>query len=124
MITFECLPSQPSPARTAQRFSGTAQRADALLAPDSPLVRGLQQTAEQLSQLALSLRQQTDAESPLVLQLDNTLRDVSRAARALRELAELLDRRPDALLRGRQAPPPEAAPQTPPPTAPAKEKAP
>ncbi|QPF74089.1 MCE family protein [Roseateles sp. DAIF2] len=107
---------------TAQRFSGTAQRANALLAPDSPLVRGLQQTSEQLSQLALSLRQQTDAESPLVLQLDNTLRDVSRAARALRELAELLDRRPDALLRGRQAPPADAT--VAPPTNPAKEKAP
>ena len=37
---------------------------------------------------------------------DRALTDVSRAARSLRELTELLDRHPDALLRGRG----EAAP--------------
>jgi hypothetical protein len=33
---------------------------------------------------------------------DRTLQDLARAARAVRELAELLERHPEALLRGRR----------------------
>lgn len=34
-------------------------------------------------------------------QLDNTLQEVSRAARSLRVLADYLERHPDALIRGK-----------------------
>ena len=45
-------------------------------------------------------------DSSLRLQTEQTLQDLSRAARTLRELAETIDRQPDLLLRGRSAPNP------------------
>lgn len=93
-------------ADTAGRLGGTADRVSALVAPDSALVRSLQTTADELARMAGSLRQQTSEDSALMQGADQALRDVSHAARALRELADLLERQPDALLRGRPAPAP------------------
>jgi paraquat-inducible protein B len=87
---------------TASRIGGSADRVSALLAPDSPLLRNIERSAEELGRLAASLRQQTGEDSTLMLNVDQALGDVSRAARATRELAELLERHPDALLRGRR----------------------
>ena len=61
--------------------------------------RDVGQAAQAVQGLAAddsSLRQQTE----------QTLQDLSRAARTLRELAETIDRQPDLLLRGRSAPNP------------------
>jgi len=97
--------------RAADGVGSTAARADALLAADSPLLQSIQLSADELGKLAASLRQQTGADAALMQNVDHALRDVSRAARAMRELAELLERQPDALLRGRASPTPPEKPQ-------------
>jgi len=97
--------------RAADGVGATAARADTLLAPDSPLLQSIQLSADELAKLASSLRQQTGADASLMQNVDHALRDVSRAARAMRELAELLERQPDALLRGRQSSSPPEKPQ-------------
>jgi paraquat-inducible protein B len=92
---------------TADSLKGAGDSAKALLAPDSPLVRDLRATAEQLSLAAAGIRQTTSAEGSLARNTERALQDLSRAARSLRDLAELLERHPNALLRGR--PPAPAA---------------
>ncbi len=85
----------------AGKVGKAADRVGALADPASPLLQRVQQTADELARTASALRSQTAADAPTVQQLGRTLQDVSQAARAVRELAELLDRQPDALLRGR-----------------------
>jgi paraquat-inducible protein B len=62
--------------------------------------------AAELQRAASALRQAADEEGNLRVGAERAFEDVSRAARALRELAELLERQPDALLRGRRSPAP------------------
>ncbi|HEV8691964.1 MAG TPA: MlaD family protein [Ideonella sp.] len=88
-------------AATADRLGGTADRVSALVAPDSALVRKVQQAADDLAKMASALQQQTGEDSALMQDAGQALKDVSRAARALRELADLLERQPESLLRGR-----------------------
>lgn len=66
------------------------------------------QTAENLRQTLLAIRQSSEEvrgalapESLLRIELERALRDFAAASRSLRELAELLDRKPDSLLTGR-----------------------
>ena len=89
---------------TARRLGSTADQVGALVAADSPLVQRVQQTADELARTASALRSQVSDEAPTLQNLNQTLRDVARAARATRELADLLERQPDALLRGRAPP--------------------
>jgi paraquat-inducible protein B len=87
---------------TAATQLGTASdRVSSALAPDSALLRSIQQAADDLARTTTALRQAAGDDAPLRQNLDQTLHDVSRAARALRELAETLDRQPEALIRGR-----------------------
>lgn len=90
---------------TAGRFGATAERASALLAPESPLMRQLDATAAELAATAAALRSVTAPEGALLQDTQRTLADVGRAARALRELALVLEQNPEALLRGRPAEP-------------------
>ena len=87
----------------ASQVGGAAQRVGELANPAAPLLQRVQQTADELARTASALRSQTADDAPAVQQLTRTLQDVSQAARAVRELADLLDRQPDALLRGRPA---------------------
>lgn len=87
----------------ASRLGSTADRVGALAAPDSVLVQRVQQTADELARSAAALRSQTGDGAPVVQNLTRALQDVSQASRAVRELADLLARQPDALLRGRSA---------------------
>lgn len=87
----------------ASRLGSTADRVAALAAPDSVLVQRVQQTADELARSAAALRSQTDDGAPVLQNLTRALQDVSQASRAVRELADLLARQPDALLRGRSA---------------------
>jgi paraquat-inducible protein B len=64
----------------------------------------VKRAAAALGQAADTLRTAAADDSALRLNADRALQDVARAARALRELGELLERQPDALLRGRAAP--------------------
>ena len=93
----------------ANRLGSAADSYKALVAPDSPLLHSVQQTADELSRTAASLRNDVGEDSTLMVNADKTLQDLSRAARSVRELADLLDRHPDALLRGHPADPMQAA---------------
>lgn len=92
-------------AQAADRIAQVAQRLDASLAPDAPLMQSFQATAKELGQTAASLRNTTSEDSELFNNLNRAASDVARAARQMGDLAELLERQPDALLRGRAAAP-------------------
>jgi len=92
-------------AQTAERLAQVAQRLDSTLAPDSPLVQSFQRTAAELTQTARALRHSAGDDSELVQNLNRAASDVARAARQMGDLAELLERQPDALLRGRAVAP-------------------
>ena len=85
----------------ATRVGSAAQRADTLLKADSPLLQSLQQAATELGRSAVALRQATGEDSEVMRNVDGTLQEVRRAARAMRNLADLLERQPEALVRGR-----------------------
>jgi len=91
-----------------ERVAAAASRAEALLAPDSPLLASVQRSADELTRTAAALRQAAADEATAMQSLqtlEQTMKDVSRAARSMRELAEVLERQPDALIRGRAANP-------------------
>ncbi len=88
-------------AAAADGVGAAAARADALLAPTSPVLGSVQKAADELARSAQALRAATSEEAPSVLQLQRAAADVSRAARAMRELAEQLQQQPQQLLRGR-----------------------
>lgn len=75
-----------------------------------PLLASLRRSSDALTVTAQTLATAVDADSSLRQNADRALQDVARAARSLRELSDTLERHPDALLRGRQAEPPPAAP--------------
>ena len=90
-------------SETARRLGGTADHVSALVAPDSAVVQKLQRTLDDLGQMAGSLKLQAGDDSGLMQNANQALHDVSRAARSMRELADLLERHPEVLLRGRGA---------------------
>ena len=85
----------------------SADRMQATVAPDAPLVRSFQRAADELANTAAQLRNTTGEDAALVRNLERAAQDVARTARQLGDLARLLERQPDALLRGRS---PETAP--------------
>jgi paraquat-inducible protein B len=85
----------------AERVGAAAGRVDGLLAADSPLLTQVQRTADELARSSSALRQATAEDGPAAQNLERTLQDVSRASRAVRDLADMLERQPEALLRGR-----------------------
>lgn len=89
----------------AERVGAAAGRVEASLAPDAPLPGAVLRAAEALGRGAQALQQLGQEAAPPAQTLQQTLQEVGRAARALTELAELLERQPDALLRGRSAAP-------------------
>lgn len=89
----------------AERVGAAAGRVEASLAPDAPLPGAVLGAAEALGRGAQALQQLGQQAAPPAQTLQQTLQEVGRAARALTELAELLERQPDALLRGRRAAP-------------------
>lgn len=89
----------------AQQVGAAASQAQALAQAGQPMVAEVRQAALALGQAATTLREAAADDSALRLNADRALQDVARAARAVRELGELLERQPDALLRGRSAAP-------------------
>lgn len=87
--------------QASAQVGATAQRVDGLVGAGTPAIARVQQAAEELSRSAVALRQAAGEDAALVLRLDQALKDVSRASRAVRDLADQLQRQPDALLRGR-----------------------
>jgi paraquat-inducible protein B len=89
----------------ADRIGAAAGRVDSLLSPGSPVLGSVQRAADELARSATALRQATAEDAPVVQSVERAAQDVARASRAVRELAELLERQPDALIRGRPAAP-------------------
>ncbi len=92
-------------AQAGERIAQVAQRLDATLAPDAPLLQSFQRTAGELALTAKNLRNTTGNDGELMQNLNRAASDVARAAHQIGELADLLQRQPDALLRGRTVEP-------------------
>ena len=88
----------------ADRVTVASGRVDALLQPDAPLVRSTQASLDELHRTLSALRSQATGDSDLMRHADQALQDLSRASMAVQDLADLLERQPQALIRGRQAP--------------------
>jgi paraquat-inducible protein B len=91
--------------QVAQAASQAQQQVQALGAAGVPMAAEVERSAAELGRAAAALREAAAEDSALRLHADRALQDVARAARALRELGELIERHPDALLRGREAAP-------------------
>lgn len=89
----------------ASHVAAAANQLQALASAGTPMVGSLQRSADELARTAAVLREAAGEDSALRLDGARALQDVSRAARSLRELGDLLERHPDALLRGRAGPP-------------------
>ena len=89
-------------SEAARQVSAAASQAGALAAAGGPAVARAQQAADELARAAAAIRAVTADDSSLRQRSDEALTEVARAARALRELAELLEKQPDALLRGKR----------------------
>lgn len=96
----------PAAARAARELAAAGaavtRAAQAVDADGRPALAALQRAGNELARAAQQLGTLTAADSALAQDTQRALADVSRAARSLRELADLLERHPDALLRGRQ----------------------
>lgn len=66
----------------------------------------LRNTLAETNRTMTSARDVIDPDAPLAVGLGKAMTDVSQAARAVERLADLLERNPDALLRGKGAPEP------------------
>ena len=89
----------------AAQVGSAAAQVQVLVTAGTPLVADLRQTATELGRSAATLREAAAEDSVLRLNADRALQDLARAARSLGELSNLLERHPDALLRGRVATP-------------------
>lgn len=89
----------------ARQVGAAASQTQALAQAGLPMVAEVQRASVALNQAAGTLREAAADDSALRLNADRALQDVARAARAVRELSELLERQPDALLRGTATPP-------------------
>ena len=63
---------------------------------------GLNQTVSQTEKTLVSLERVLSADSPLRVELQQTLDELSDAARSMRLLADYLERHPEALIRGKE----------------------
>lgn len=77
-------------------------RIAALSAEDSALVVNLNAALLELSRAARSARDLASEDSELVVNMNETLDELRRSARAVRSLADVLERQPESLLRGRR----------------------
>lgn len=84
--------------------------ADSLHGEIAPLSKNLERTSdtanaalEQAKETLATIQTTVDSESPLGYQLHETLVQISEAARQIRELAELLQRNPSAIVRGKSS---------------------
>lgn len=89
--------------RAVDRAASAVERTDALLAQGTPVLQSVQRAAEELARAATALRGSVGDDSALLGQVQRAAQDVSRASRAVRDLADLLERQPESLLRGRGA---------------------
>jgi len=92
--------------RTMAALQQAAVSLDAAARDIGQAARQVEAGSRQVGQAAEAVEGLAAEDSTLRLQTEQTLQDLSRAARTLRELAETIDRQPDILLRGRSTPNP------------------
>src|SRR3990167_6102707 len=95
----QIAPAAQQLAMAAAQMGAAASQTQALAAAGLPMVAQVQRMSAELGQAAVVLREAAAEDSALRLNADRALQDVARAARSLREVAELLERPPDAPLR-------------------------
>ena len=86
----------------AAQVAAAASQAGAFAQAGAPVLGRAQHAADELARAAAALTALAGDDSALRRRTDEALSEVARAARALRELAELLERQPEAILRGRR----------------------
>ena len=91
--------------QAADRVSGTMGRFDRLADDAAPALASVRRAADDLALTAAELRRATSDDSGLMQQVERAAQDMARASRAVRDLADLLERQPEALIRGRTANP-------------------
>lgn len=96
----------PQLAHALQSLDGTLTRLDAMtrdMQPDlKALVRSLRDTADAAQNTLSSVQGLTGNGAGSATDLPRLMRELTDAARSVRELADYLDRHPEALLRGRR----------------------
>ncbi len=92
--------------RATDSVSGTMNRVDRLADGAQPALDSVRRAAEDLAQTSAALRSAGSDDSGLLQQLERSAQDIARASRAVRDLADLLQRQPEALIRGKTATPP------------------
>ncbi|HUI62369.1 MAG TPA: MlaD family protein [Steroidobacteraceae bacterium] len=105
--TIQALPA--TVANLNQTMTSMRELSVRLDAKSGPLLDSLRGTSEkggatmdQARETLQSVQQFVEPESPLSTQLSGSLQEVSEAARALRLLANLLERNPSVLVRGKE----------------------
>lgn len=91
--------------RAADSVNGTMGRFDRLAEAAQPALNSVQRAADDLARTAAALRNATADDSGLMQQFERAAQDMARASRAVRDLADLLERQPEALIRGRAVTP-------------------
>ena len=91
--------------RAADSVNNTMARVDQLADAAQPTLQSVQRAADDLARTAAALRSATSEDSGLLPQFERAAQDIARASRAVRDLADLLERQPEALIRGRSTPP-------------------
>jgi paraquat-inducible protein B len=90
----------------ATAAAAAASSAEGLGREGSSTLQALRRAGDELAEASRQLAGVASADAPLAQDTQRAMGELARAARALRELSELLQRHPDALLRGRQETPP------------------
>ncbi len=91
--------------QAADRVSATMGRVDRLADGAQPALDSVQRAADDLARTAQALRQASTDDGGTLPQVERAAQEMARAARAVRDLADLLERQPEALIRGRASPP-------------------
>ena len=89
----------------ADSVTGTMARVDRVADAAQPALVGVQRAAEDLARTAATLQKAATDDAGLLPQFERAAQDIARASRAVRDLADLLERQPEALIRGRTANP-------------------
>lgn len=83
------------------QVGAAARLAQRQLGDDAPWIVSVAGASAQLARTAEALRQAAADDGAVMQNLDTTLVEMRRAARAVRSLADLLERHPESLVRGR-----------------------
>ena len=87
--------------RASDRVSDTLGNVDGLAQSAQPALASVQRAADELAQGAAALRRAVTDDGGALPQIERAAQDIARASRAVRDLADLLERQPESLLRGR-----------------------